>query len=239
VWGVVLLCMARSTQLPAALQGELELDRDGRKPLGSQLADKLAGLIDAGRLTPGEQLPSVRQLADAAGVNVNTVRTVYAGLEARGLLSSEHGRGTFVGSRRGERSPDLARPVEETRREDREYRRELMRQIGELERQAAYYTRHQIVGAPDPPRRRAASQLLPATELMGVRDELLERVEQLRRAEEEQLRAITARKAAVDAAERDQRAMEIQAAGRRTPATAANPPRIVSGPGAWVLKWRS
>ena len=44
-------------------------------------------------------------MATLAGVNVNTVRTVYGRLEQQGLLSSEHGRGTFV---RGERAGDQA-----------------------------------------------------------------------------------------------------------------------------------
>ena len=108
-------------------------------------------------------------MATLAGVNVNTVRTVYGRLEQQGLLSSEHGRGTFV---RGAQPAAAGDPAA-----DREYRRELMRQIAELERQAAYYTRHQIVGGPEPPPRKPASQLLPATELMAVRDELHEHVE--------------------------------------------------------------
>ena len=218
--------MAPSTQLPEALARELPLARDGRA-VGAQLAEKLAALVAGGQLKPGEQLPSVRHLAEAAGVNVNTVRSVYARLEQQGLLTSEQGRGTFV---RGER----AAPVPE----NREYRRELMRQIGELERQVAYYTRHRIVGAPEPPAVKPASQLLPATELMAVRDELHQHVERLRRDEEERLRLIQADKAAIEAEELAEKTEEIRTAGRRSRGTAVNPPRVVSGPGAWVLKWR-
>jgi GntR family transcriptional regulator len=206
-----------------------ELDRDSGVPLGAQLAEKLTRLVRDGELKPGDQLPSVRQLAGLARVNVNTVRTVYARLEQEGLLSSEQGRGTFV------RGSEAAAPGTE----DREYRRELMRQIGELERQAAYYTRHRIVGAPEPPRRKPASQLLPATELMTVRDELHAHVERLRRDEEARLQLIAADRAALEAERLAERAEEIQAAGRRTRGTAASPPRIVSGPGSWVLKWRN
>lgn len=222
--------MARSTHLPEALQAKLTLDREAGPPVGAQLEQKLDALVREGRLGPGRQLPSVRQMADAVGVNVNTVRSVYARLEQRGLLSSEHGRGTFV---RGERQRAAGEPGSE-----REYRRELMRQIAELERQAAYYTRHQIVGGPEPPPRKPASQLLPATELMAVRDELHRHVQRLRRDEEEGLRSISAHKAAVEAESLAERTEEIASAGRRSRGTAANPPRIVSGPGAWVLKWR-
>jgi DNA-binding transcriptional regulator YhcF (GntR family) len=206
------------------------LDRGSGVPLGAQLAERLDEAIRNGELSPGDRLPSVRQMATLAGVNVNTVRTVYGRLEQQGRLSSEHGRGTFV---RG------ARPSGEVGPEsDREYRRELMRQIGELERQAAYYTRHRIVGAPDAPRHKPASQLVPAGELMAIRDQLHEHVQRLRRDEEERLQLIAADKAAIEEQELSERAEEIRTAGRRTRGTADSPPRVVSGPGAWVLKWR-
>jgi GntR family transcriptional regulator len=205
------------------------LDRQSGVALGVQLATTLESAIRDGELSAGDQLPSVRQMAALAGVNVNTVRTVYGRLEQGGLLSSEHGRGTFVrGARAG--AGDLAA--------DREYRRELMRQIGELERQAAYYTRHRIVGGPEPPPRKPASQLLPATELMAVRDELHQHVERLRRDEEERLQLIAAHRAAIKDQELAERTEEIRTAGRRSRGTAVNPPSVVSGPGAWVLKWR-
>jgi DNA-binding transcriptional regulator YhcF (GntR family) len=219
VQGVLLKRMTLATQFP--------LDRESGVPLGVQLTAKLKEAVRAGELEPGDRLPSVRQMATLAGVNVNTVRSVYGRLEQEGLLSSEHGRGTFV---RGAPSDDPA--------SDREYRRELMRQIVELERQAAYYTRHRIVGAPEPPPRRPASQLLPATELMAIRDDLHEHVQRLRRDEEERLRLIAADRAAQEEQELAARTEEIQTAGRRSRGTAAEPPRVVSGPGAWVLKWR-
>lgn len=230
--GVLLLCMPPATQLPEALRGELELDRSGGVPVGAQLAHKLEALIAGELLKPGDQLPSVRMLADAAGVNVNTARSVYARLEQRGLLSSEHGRGTFVRGVRAEPAPAAG--------SDREYRRELMRQVVELERQVAYYTRHQLVGAPETPRTRPASQLLPSTDLMGIRDELQQRVAELRAIEEDRLGAISEQRAATQAAEQDERAREVQTAGRRAArGTAEGSPRIVSGPGAWVLRWRT
>lgn len=65
-------------------------------PVGLQLTLRLRALIATGRLPAGEKLPSVRRLAEWAGVNTNTVRAVYAGLEDEGLVAGEHGRGTFV-----------------------------------------------------------------------------------------------------------------------------------------------
>ena len=221
--GVPLVCMDLATHF--------RLDRESGVPLGTQLAEKLEAAVRGGGLGPGDRLPSVRRMAGLAGVNVNTVRTVYARLEQRGLLSSEQGRGTFV---RGADAAAVDDPAV-----DREYRRELMRQIAELERQAAYYTRHRIVGAPEPPRHRPASQLLPATELMAIREELHGHVQRLRRDEEERLRLIAADRAALEERQLDERAEEIRTAGRRASrGTAVNPPHVVSGPGSWVLRWR-
>jgi DNA-binding transcriptional regulator YhcF (GntR family) len=71
-------------------------DRGDELPVGVQLAWRLKALIHAGRLAAGERLPSFRQLAQWAGVNVNTVRSVYADLEEQGLVVSRQGQGTFV-----------------------------------------------------------------------------------------------------------------------------------------------
>lgn len=65
-------------------------------PVGLQLTWRLWALIATGRLASGERLPSFRRLAEWAGVNVNTVRAVYAGLEEEGLVVTRHGQGTFV-----------------------------------------------------------------------------------------------------------------------------------------------
>jgi GntR family transcriptional regulator len=65
-------------------------------PVGLQLTWRLRALIATGRLASGERLPSFRRLSEWAGVNVNTVRAVYAGLEREGLVVSRQGQGTFV-----------------------------------------------------------------------------------------------------------------------------------------------
>jgi DNA-binding transcriptional regulator YhcF (GntR family) len=71
-------------------------DPDDELPVGLQLTWRLRALIASGRLASGERLPSFRRLSGWAGVNVNTVRAVYAGLEREGLVVSRQGQGTFV-----------------------------------------------------------------------------------------------------------------------------------------------
>lgn len=81
------------------LEGELtpfSTDLDDELPVSVQLSWRLHALISTGRLAPGERLPSFRQLAGWAGVNVNTVRAVYRSLEEEGLVVSRQGQGTFV-----------------------------------------------------------------------------------------------------------------------------------------------
>ena len=75
---------------------DLAVDRQSEVPLGTQLIWKLRTLITTGALPPATRLPGIREVAEVAGVNSNTVRSVFARLEEQGLLVSEHGRGTFV-----------------------------------------------------------------------------------------------------------------------------------------------
>jgi DNA-binding transcriptional regulator YhcF (GntR family) len=71
-------------------------DPSDELPVGVQLEWRLRALIASGRLGAGERMPSVRTMADWAGVNVNTVRAVYARLDEGGLIVTSHGRGSYV-----------------------------------------------------------------------------------------------------------------------------------------------
>ena len=67
-------------------------DRPGPKYL--RIADALSE--DAGRMAPGDRLPTHRELAWRLGVTVGTVSRAYAEAERRGLLVGEVGRGSYV-----------------------------------------------------------------------------------------------------------------------------------------------
>jgi DNA-binding transcriptional regulator YhcF (GntR family) len=99
---------------------QLAVDRDSELPLGLQLSWKLRARIAAGLLRPGERLPSVRELAASAGVNVNTARAVYGRLEQEGYIESRHGLGTFVAARAGEAPGELGRIASEAASEARD-----------------------------------------------------------------------------------------------------------------------
>ena len=69
--------------------------RDGR-PIYVQIVDGLRGQIQARILLPGEQLPSVRELAAELAINPNTIQRAYRELEMGGWIASVHGKGSFV-----------------------------------------------------------------------------------------------------------------------------------------------
>jgi GntR family transcriptional regulator len=72
------------------------VDRDADVPVGVQLEWALSAQIREGRYGAGQQLPTLRELAEATGLNVNTVRSVYGRLEQKGLVDTHQGSGTFV-----------------------------------------------------------------------------------------------------------------------------------------------
>lgn len=72
------------------------LDSKSGVPIYRQIMDQIRHGIASGRLSPGEQLPTVRALAVDLQVNPNTVIKAYSLLEQQGVLTSEQGSGTFV-----------------------------------------------------------------------------------------------------------------------------------------------
>jgi GntR family transcriptional regulator len=100
--------MAQRDFAPQADPNPFAIDPSDELPVGLQLTWRLRALIRTGQLASGERLPSFRRLAEWAGVNLNTVRAVYEGLETEGLVVSRQGQGTFVASG-VEPAPELER----------------------------------------------------------------------------------------------------------------------------------
>lgn len=65
-------------------------------PMYLQLIDQIRHDIAAGRLRPGDELPSVRALASHHLINPNTVARAYLELERQGLLTKRRGAGTYI-----------------------------------------------------------------------------------------------------------------------------------------------
>ncbi len=79
------------------------LDTSSGVPFYRQIIDHVLLAVADGRLEPGRQLPTVRQLAVDLSVNLNTVAKAYREMEIRGIVATQQGTGTFVASRRAER----------------------------------------------------------------------------------------------------------------------------------------
>ena len=71
-------------------------DADGALAPAAQLVAKLRLAIDAGAIPEGATLPSIRTGAAELGVHSNTLRKVYAALEAQGYATTRHGSGTVA-----------------------------------------------------------------------------------------------------------------------------------------------
>ena len=74
----------------------VELNFRSGEPIYAQIVDQLERQIVSGELKPGDQLPTVREMADQLEVNFNTVARAYRILDETGTISTQQGRGTYV-----------------------------------------------------------------------------------------------------------------------------------------------
>jgi GntR family transcriptional regulator len=74
----------------------LRLNPSAGTPLYLQLVEHLKHSISTGAIRAGEQLPSVRKMAEDLVINPNTVVRAYRDLEIEGLVELRHGSGVFV-----------------------------------------------------------------------------------------------------------------------------------------------
>lgn len=188
------------------------IDPADELPVGLQLTWRLRALIRTGELGAGERLPSFRQLAGWAGVNVGTVRSVYEVLEADGLVVTRHGQGTFVAAgvepapQLEEIATDALRRAEEAgigprelamvamacaglpeESETLEVRQELRRQIARLEAELASYTGHLKADLATAPTR-AVAHVAGVEELEQTRDTLIAQLAAAQRESEQEVR---------------------------------------------------
>src|SRR6266545_1638412 len=82
---------------PGTVKGfQFRLDLRSGVPVYRQLIDQVLAGRAAGALAPGDQLPTVRQVAVDLSINPNTVARAYRELEIRGVLETQQGTGTFI-----------------------------------------------------------------------------------------------------------------------------------------------
>ena len=81
---------------------DIQIDKNSRVPIYDQIKEQIKGLIHAGQVKTGNQLPTIRELSADLAVNFNTVALAYRDLVSEGVIITERGKGTFVGSTPGE-----------------------------------------------------------------------------------------------------------------------------------------
>ena len=72
------------------------LDFRSGVPVYIQIVEQVQAHLASGVLKPGEQLPTVRQMASELRVNFNTIARAYRMLDEAGLISTQQGRGTYI-----------------------------------------------------------------------------------------------------------------------------------------------
>jgi GntR family transcriptional regulator len=78
----------------------IRIDTKSGVPFYRQIIEQVKFAIARGDLKPGDQLPTVRQLAVDLSINPNTVIRAYRELELAGVLETQQGSGTFVGTQK-------------------------------------------------------------------------------------------------------------------------------------------
>ena len=78
------------------------IDNQSGVPFYRQIIEQVKFAISRGELSPGDRLPTVRQLAVDLSINPNTVVRAYRQLETEGVIETQQGSGTFVGQARPE-----------------------------------------------------------------------------------------------------------------------------------------
>lgn len=88
---------------------QIVVDLTSKIPIYVQIIDQVKHMIATGELGPEDQLPTVRQLATDLRVNFNTIARAYRILDDEGLISTQHGRGTYILPLASEKNGELLR----------------------------------------------------------------------------------------------------------------------------------
>jgi GntR family transcriptional regulator len=91
---------------------QITIDFRSGQPIYVQIVEQVRRLVVSGELLPGDQLPTVRQLATELRVNFNTVARAYRMLDQAGLISTQQGRGTYIWEQPSEESLQKLRQQE-------------------------------------------------------------------------------------------------------------------------------
>jgi GntR family transcriptional regulator len=103
------------------------LDFRSGVPSYVQIVEQIQNWLITGDLKPGDQLPTVRQLASELRVNFNTIARAYRMMDEAGFISTQRGRGTYLLDKPSAEANELLR--------QESLEQQIKRFLGSLERQ--------------------------------------------------------------------------------------------------------
>ena len=102
----------------------INLDYQSREPIYEQIVTQIEKYVSLGLIKPAEQIPSIREMATALGINPNTVKKAYTILEQKGVIVTLSTKGTYI----TEKTDKVSEKVKENRISN------IKREIKELEK---------------------------------------------------------------------------------------------------------
>ena len=131
-----------------------EKNEESRVPLWMQLRNRLGYLINSGHYQPGDQLPTIHEMAIDLSINYNTVSKVYTSLANDGYITSKRGVGAFVNGFDAGESREQADAIEQALDEciaaltdiglsNRDIEAAMRTRVRKLEQEAGTYPSHE------------------------------------------------------------------------------------------------
>ena len=85
------------------MHSDIVISQSDHRPMYLQIMEQIKQRISVGDWQPGQEIPSIRQLAVELSVSVITVKRAYLELEREGVIVTQHGKGSFIAP-----NPDLS-----------------------------------------------------------------------------------------------------------------------------------
>jgi GntR family transcriptional regulator len=90
----------------------LSINQHDNRPIYLQIINQIKEQVGNGTLKPGDELPSVREVADNLGINLHTVRNAYLKLRDQGIINLHLGRRARIAKRLPQRHPDIETDIQ-------------------------------------------------------------------------------------------------------------------------------
>jgi GntR family transcriptional regulator len=78
------------------MHSDIVISQSDSRPMYLQIMEQVKQRVAVGEWAPGDEIPSIRQLAMALRVSVITIKRAYLELEREGVILTQHGKGSFV-----------------------------------------------------------------------------------------------------------------------------------------------